>query len=305
MAKVKIENEILERIASINKQYIVDCEDAPTDPQEFLDWWWSQASNCKECYLCESRNSVVKPDGLANADIMIVGEGPGFLEDLARIPIVGPQELKSSHCNMCTKIKSCFSARILDNPNSYGKKAKKVTCLPNYEDKEQITDTLFLRSTGSILDGILLKWKFKFARHNWIEYYNKHHVGNEWEHKSPFMITNIALCRTTDATGLRDQSPSSVTKNKCKRWLAFQWAAVNPKIIICFGREALAILAGNDKKAGLVVPNEIINTKFGPVIYQQHPAAFMREDKKAVRALGYAKVYDTVKKALEYCEYDV
>lgn len=44
---------------------------------------------CKKCRLCETRTNVVFGEGNQNADIMFVGEGPGFNEDLQGRPFVG------------------------------------------------------------------------------------------------------------------------------------------------------------------------------------------------------------------------
>lgn len=45
---------------------------------------------CKNCGLCEGRNNVVFGVGNKNADIMLIGEGPGEQEDLKGEPFVGP-----------------------------------------------------------------------------------------------------------------------------------------------------------------------------------------------------------------------
>ena len=46
--------------------------------------------SCKKCRLWETRTSVVIGDGNRNADIMLIGEGPGQQEDLSGVPFVGP-----------------------------------------------------------------------------------------------------------------------------------------------------------------------------------------------------------------------
>lgn len=45
--------------------------------------------NCRDCKLCETRHSVVFGEGNADADIMLVGEGPGETEDDTGRPFVG------------------------------------------------------------------------------------------------------------------------------------------------------------------------------------------------------------------------
>lgn len=47
-------------------------------------------AQCTRCPLCETRHNVVFGVGKEDADIMLVGEGPGEQEDLQGIPFVGP-----------------------------------------------------------------------------------------------------------------------------------------------------------------------------------------------------------------------
>lgn len=298
-------NEILDRVAQIDKRFIedIDVTTVPTDNEEFLAWWWNTyAKVCQACPLSETRNHVVKPDGNTKARVMIIAEGPGFLEDLTSIPMVGPLDLQSSHCNLCRKVSVCFSHRILSKPfarNTHP--AKAVTCEPNYTTKPQLPNKFYIRSAGSILDGILLsKWKFNYPRHNWIKFYNTVHQDQPWQHESPWFITNAVLCRSTDLTGIKDSPPTSVPRGKCKRWLAFQWAAVQPELIMCFGRVALSVLMGSEEAAKSIAPNSFVDTKFGKVLFQNHPAYFMREKSANVKAYGFAKVASTFEKALEY-----
>jgi DNA polymerase len=46
-------------------------------------------NNCTKCPLAETRTNTVIGDGNQNADIMFVGEGPGYNEDMQGIPFVG------------------------------------------------------------------------------------------------------------------------------------------------------------------------------------------------------------------------
>ena len=49
-----------------------------------------EAQGCTACRLCEQRNTVVFGDGDGDADLMFVGEGPGYHEDQQGLPFVGP-----------------------------------------------------------------------------------------------------------------------------------------------------------------------------------------------------------------------
>ncbi|HIU51849.1 MAG TPA: uracil-DNA glycosylase [Candidatus Merdicola faecigallinarum] len=44
---------------------------------------------CKACKLCQNRTNIVFADGNKNADVMLIGEGPGADEDRIGIPFVG------------------------------------------------------------------------------------------------------------------------------------------------------------------------------------------------------------------------
>lgn len=47
------------------------------------------ASQCKNCGLCQTRKTVVFADGNPEAKLMIIGEGPGQMEDEQGLPFVG------------------------------------------------------------------------------------------------------------------------------------------------------------------------------------------------------------------------
>ena len=48
-----------------------------------------ECRNCRECALCQTRKNVVFGVGNPQAEIMLVGEGPGANEDAQGIPFVG------------------------------------------------------------------------------------------------------------------------------------------------------------------------------------------------------------------------
>ena len=45
--------------------------------------------NCSRCKLCKTRLNIVFGTGKKDADIMLIGEGPGGDEDKQGIPFVG------------------------------------------------------------------------------------------------------------------------------------------------------------------------------------------------------------------------
>lgn len=44
---------------------------------------------CEKCRLSKTRNNIVFGEGNENADIMLVGEGPGYYEDMNGVPFIG------------------------------------------------------------------------------------------------------------------------------------------------------------------------------------------------------------------------
>jgi len=56
-----------------------------------LDWDALEAEcrECRKCALCETRTNVVFGDGNRNAEVLLIGEGPGENEDLQGKPFVG------------------------------------------------------------------------------------------------------------------------------------------------------------------------------------------------------------------------
>ena len=50
---------------------------------------WEKAHVCTRCGLCEQRTTVVFGEGNPEAELMFIGEGPGYYEDQSGRPFVG------------------------------------------------------------------------------------------------------------------------------------------------------------------------------------------------------------------------
>lgn len=57
--------------------------------QKELDEIKQKCLNCQGCDLAKSRTNVVFSDGVPNHKIMLIGEAPGYWEDVKGIPFVG------------------------------------------------------------------------------------------------------------------------------------------------------------------------------------------------------------------------
>ncbi len=297
-------HEIVDRAATIDKG-VLDFEEllaAPTDPQAFLDWMWEFKSQCKNCMLHTTRTCVVRGDGKPTAKVMVVGEGPGFLEDLTGLPLVGPMELRGSRCNLCHNLRTCYKGKVQSSADEFPGRRMAVTCSPQPSTDLQLADKkqFYLRSAGAVIDGIiLLKWGNKYPRQNWVDHCSTHNQ-NTFAH-SPFYFTNAVSCRSWDKVLLKDQTPAGTFVNQCRLWLILEWAAINPVAIIAMGKTALAAILKT--KANEARVGEAYESKWGTILAMPHPAAVMREDNQALRELGYARIGETFRKALEIAGY--
>lgn len=59
------------------------------DPQKTLNQIAQDVADCQKCILHYSRKNAVPGEGPADADIMFIGEGPGFHENEQGLPFVG------------------------------------------------------------------------------------------------------------------------------------------------------------------------------------------------------------------------
>lgn len=61
----------------------------PPDVEAELAALAEEVSGCTACALCESRTQTVFSDGSAHAELVFVGEAPGYHEDQQGVPFVG------------------------------------------------------------------------------------------------------------------------------------------------------------------------------------------------------------------------
>lgn len=284
---------------------IEDLTKIPSTDKDFFKYLYEKTNECEDCALCATRTMVVQPDGYLGAEILVVGEGPGFLEDLSGIPLVGPKELVNSRCNSCTKGTKCFAHRLLKSPDEWGRRAKHITCsrVPSLAASLP-KEGFYLKSAGSIVDGILLNlFGTTMPRQNWINSWKVANPDYCGVGVSPWFFTNSVLCRSFDPIRLQDTTPESVPRRSCRKWLLSHWSLLNPKCIVCLGRPALESFLGSESAASAIAPGQVIQTKFGTIFFQTHPAAVMRENNKEAQAYGYSKIAETFRQAANFAGY--
>jgi uracil-DNA glycosylase family 4 len=87
----------------------------PNVRREQLVEFWRELSDCRKCALAGGRTTVVFGTGNANADLMFVGEAPGFHEDQQGKPFVGRagKLLDQLLDEIGLTRKECFIANVL------------------------------------------------------------------------------------------------------------------------------------------------------------------------------------------------
>lgn len=267
-------------------------QELPTDPKEFLEYYrFNILKDCSRCPLFETRNRIVAPDGNTDASLFVVGEGPGFLEDLTGIPLTGAVELYLSHCNSCGNASKCFGSKILKKEKDWQKKSQVIKCSPNYNKQLNLPSTFFLKSSGQIIDGILNSFNPPIKRQSWYD-----NLGIN--QTSPVFITNVTKCRTTAPDKLKDSAPKQISIGACSVHLLVEFFCVQPKVVLCLGTEASKIFKV-DKLTKLQV-NE--TELFGPVVHFFHPSFIMRDEHSTIQNVNYGKLKEAFQIAFDYIQ---
>ncbi len=153
--------------------------------------------HCKKCRLSEMRTNVVIGKGNKQADIMLIGEGPGQQEDLQGQPFVGP------------------AGQLLDK---------------------------MLAAVNLSIDDVY--------------------------------IANVVKCRPP---GNRD--PHDDEKQACINYLRYQFALIQPKIIVCLGRIAATTIIDENFKI-TKQRGQWYERKGCHIIATYHPSALLRDETK-------------------------
>lgn len=164
---------------------ISDCTPEPGDhlnadsgltKQERLHQLWPIARDCTRCGLHQGRQTVVFADGSAEADLLFIGEGPGYDEDRQGIPFVGRagQLLNKIITAMGMRREEVFIANIVkchppNNRDPQPVEAK--TCLPFLLAQIEIVQPKVICLLGRIpLQYMTNEKSIMRSRGRWFEY---------------------------------------------------------------------------------------------------------------------------------------
>ena len=118
--------------------------------------------NCTKCDLCKGRTHVVFGEGFRNADIMCVGEGPGYYEDQQGRPFVGKSgQLLDKILSVCgfsreehTFIGNIVKCRPPNNRDPFPE--EREACIPYlYKQIELINPKIIILLGATALKGLI------------------------------------------------------------------------------------------------------------------------------------------------------
>ena len=136
--------------------------------------------SCEKCGLAPTRNHVVFGEGNPEAEILIIGEGPGAEEDKTGRPFVGRSgKLLDKILDACgfTRMEHVFIANIVkcSPPNNRPPlPEERAACIP-YLDKqiEMIDPKMIILLGATALSMVDTKARITKVRGNWIVWNNR------------------------------------------------------------------------------------------------------------------------------------
>ncbi len=146
-----------------------------------LDKLKEEVNNCTKCNLCKTRTNAVFGEGNINAEIMCIGEGPGYYEDQQGRPFVGKSgQLLDKILGVCgfTRKDHVFIGNIVkcrppDNRNPLPE--ERESCLPYlYKQIETIDPKIIILLGATALKGLIdPNAKITKVRGQWLEWNNR------------------------------------------------------------------------------------------------------------------------------------
>ena len=131
---------------------------------------------CKKCKLCNNRTNIVFADGNKNANVMLIGEGPGADEDKQGVPFVGKagQLMNKAFEGLGIDRKKLYIANIVKcrPPNNRVPEEDEArACLDYLRNQVILVKPQIIVLMGSTaLQNILGKeYKITASRGHWIE----------------------------------------------------------------------------------------------------------------------------------------
>jgi uracil-DNA glycosylase family 4 len=133
-------------------------------PAEALHAQQARLQNCRACKLCEARHTVVFGSGNPQADLVVIGEGPGADEDAQGLPFVG--RAGQLLTKMLDSVKLArdevyITNTVLCRPpgNRNPEPDELAACAPFLADKLAVIQPKVILALGSVATQALLRTK--------------------------------------------------------------------------------------------------------------------------------------------------
>lgn len=145
-----------------------------------MDWETLKADclACSRCELCKTRTNVVFGQGVPDAEVLFVGEGPGQSEDEQGLPFVGRSgQLLDKYLFAIDldRTKNCYIANIVKcrPPQNRDPKPEETACCIGYLSRQlEIIKPKIIVCLGRVAATILIDKGFKVTRQHG-EWFNK------------------------------------------------------------------------------------------------------------------------------------
>lgn len=145
-----------------------------------MDWETLRSSclACTRCELCKTRTNVVFGQGVEDAEVLFVGEGPGQNEDEQGLPFVGRSgQLLDKYLFAIDldRTKNCYIANIVKcrPPQNRDPKPEETACCIGYLSRQlEIIKPKIIVCLGRVAATILIDKGFKVTRQHG-EWFNK------------------------------------------------------------------------------------------------------------------------------------
>ena len=135
-----------------------------TTPAEALRAQEARLQGCRNCKLCEARHTVVFGSGNPQADLVVIGEGPGADEDAQGLPFVGRAGQLLTRMLESVKItrdEVFITNTVLCRPpgNRNPEADELAACAPFLADKLAVIQPKVILTLGSVATQAMLRTK--------------------------------------------------------------------------------------------------------------------------------------------------
>jgi DNA polymerase len=133
-----------------------------TTPAEALRAQEARLQGCRQCKLCEGRHTVVFGSGNPQAELVVIGEGPGADEDAQGLPFVGRAGQLLTRMLDSVKVSRdevYITNTVLCRPpgNRNPEPDELAACAPFLADKLAVIQPKVILSLGSVATQALLR----------------------------------------------------------------------------------------------------------------------------------------------------